>query len=179
MHRIPWEFPEFYMFREIPEYSSGHPAWALLSDMGVLQGVSIACYAEPCVSYGRDICLFVTRWQERRSRQPPNSSKELKAYSSAALWSKWNIKLFDVPMALTTAFWNCCSTRTSWSELMLSWDTAALSTQSWEDLMRDERQAADWLLTDVRKCRNRELNTSSTDGPVTIIHTHTFCNEWH
>ena len=24
-----------------------------------LQGVSIACYAEPCISYGRDVCLAV------------------------------------------------------------------------------------------------------------------------
>jgi len=25
-----------------------------------LQGVSIACYAEPCIGYGRDVCLSVS-----------------------------------------------------------------------------------------------------------------------
>jgi len=46
----------------------------------LLQGVSIACYAEPCISYDRVVCPSVTRWhcikltQSRITKSSPMDS---------------------------------------------------------------------------------------------------------
>ena len=54
------------------------PNFITLSNIGrFLQGISIACYAEPCISYGRVVCLSVcpsacpsvTRWHWLKTTQ--------------------------------------------------------------------------------------------------------------
>jgi len=43
----------------------------------VLQGVSKACYAEPCISYGREVCPSVTRWHGVKITQARNTKSSL------------------------------------------------------------------------------------------------------
>jgi len=50
----PFFYVQFYQTHFLRRLWSMQFSW-------FLQGVSIACYAEPCIGNGRDVCLSVTR----------------------------------------------------------------------------------------------------------------------